>query len=234
MGDPDLFDTDGFKAILEKNQMGVSLLNTGNINYAFGLSLVNADPEKEKQAFEKFTRIIDIAAKLGCYVQAGVSRGFAIPGKPYPYFKAKLVEVYKDLCDYAAAKNVELLLEYTNRFEINTVNNFAEARDIIERVNKPNMHLLLDTYHSYLEDPDVYETIYNAKDYVKVFHFHDSDRGPAGASNGVLDFEKIFRILYDIKFSGFLSDGLLTTAIPEEQVKRSTSFLREMINAYRL
>lgn len=234
IGDPDIFDTDSAIEILKEKEMGISVVNSGNINYAFNVSLVNADPKKEQKAFEMLQGIIRVSSKMGCITQVGVSRGVAIPGKPVPYFKSKLVAVLKDACDYASKLGANLVLEYTNRFEINTINTFEEARDIIDRVGKSNLGMLIDTYHSYLEDPDVYDTIRAAKDYVKHFHLHDSDRGPAGASDGVLDFELIMRILKSIGFNGYLSDGLLTLKVPEEQTLRSTAFLKDMIRAYQL
>jgi sugar phosphate isomerase/epimerase len=234
IGDPEIFDVEKFEKILLEKQMTVSAINSGGIEYIFQSSLVNADPKEEEDSFKKLQSIIRLCSRLKCLAQVGVSRGKAIPGKPITYFKSKLVAILKDLATYAEKLNVNLVLEYTNRFEINTINNFAEARDIVDRVGSQNLGILLDTYHSYLEDPDVYETVFNARDYVKHFHLHDSDQGPAGASNGVLDFEKFMRILKQINYSGYLSDGLLTTKLPEEQVLRSTSFLKDMIRVYGL
>ncbi|MGH9671930.1 MAG: sugar phosphate isomerase/epimerase family protein, partial [Bryobacteraceae bacterium] len=114
------------------------------------------------------------------------------------------------------------------------VHTIDEGIRIIERVAKPNLGLLIDTYHAYIEEDDVYSAIERARDHVRYFHLHDSDRGPAGASNGVIDFDRIFRILNESRYSGYLADGLLTMELPEDQVNRSTCYLHERITRHQL
>ena len=226
---PDTVDADELSAALDKHGMTISAINSGGILYALNASLVNADREKEKLAFEKLRKVIILSAKLGCLTQVGVSRGFAVAGRPIHWFLDRLACVLKEACCCAAEQGVNMVFEYTNRFEINTINNLSEASYVIDKVAKPNLGLLLDTYHSYLEDPDVYDAITRARGYLKHIHLHDSDRGPAGASNGVLDFDRILKIIKEIGYDGALSDGLLTTQLPEEQVRRSTAYLRETV-----
>ncbi|MCI0627028.1 MAG: sugar phosphate isomerase/epimerase [Acidobacteria bacterium] len=232
--DPDVVDAAELIEALHKHQTTISAINSGGILYALDTSLVNADPQKEKLAFRKLQTVIRLAARLGCFTQVGVARGFAVVGKPIHWFRDRLAGVLREACDCAAEQGVDVVLEYTNRFEINTVNNLDEALCVIDKIARPNVGLLLDTGHSYLEDPDVYEAIVRARDYLKHVHLHDSDRGPAGSSQGVLDFDRIIRILSEINYSGALSDGLLTLSLPEEQVKRSTDFLRATALKYGL
>jgi D-psicose/D-tagatose/L-ribulose 3-epimerase len=92
------------------------------------------------------------------------------------WFKDCLVDVLKRVADYAAGLGVPIAFEYTNRFEINTINTAAEAREIVERVGSPNLGVLVDTYHSFLEDPDVCQNIRDLNGRVRYFHA-DSNRG---------------------------------------------------------
>lgn len=226
-GDPDLVDADALEAALKKHGMAISAINSGGINYVLKISLVNADPEKEKIAFQKLQTLIRLSKRFGCLQQVGVARGFAIHGVSNEQFKTRLVAVLQKACDYAAEQGVQIIFEYTNRIEINTILNLNEALEIIGRVDRPNISLLLDTGHSWLEDPDVYESLRRAKGYLRHVHLHDSDQGPPGASkNGVLDFDRIIRIFKEIGFSGFVSDGLMTSALPETQVLQSSSYLK--------
>lgn len=229
-GDPDLVDVQSLEAALSRHGMEISAINSGGINYVLKMSLVNADPEKERIAFAKLQTLIRICKRLGCLQQIGVARGFAIHGVSNEQFKTRLVEVLRKACDYAATEGVQIVFEYTNRIEINTIINLNEALEVIHRVNRPNISLLLDTGHSWLEDPDVYESLRRSRGYLRHVHLHDSDQGPPGASkNGVLDFDQIIRIFREIGFSGFVSDGLMTSALPEEQVFRSIGFLKNKL-----
>jgi sugar phosphate isomerase/epimerase len=225
--DPAAVDPDALSAVLRKSGMTISAINSGGILYALDVSLVNANPAAEKLALEKLQEIISLSARLGCLAQVGVSRGFAVAGKPIHWFRERLASVLKEACDCAAEQHVTVVFEYTNRFEINTINNLDEALWVIHKVAKPNLGLLLDTGHSYLEDADVYEALMRARGYVKHIHLHDSDSSPPGIGSGVLDFDRIFGILKEINYAGAVSDGLQTLKLPEERVRRSTDYLKE-------
>ena len=81
----------------------------------------------------------------------------------------------------------------------------------VRRVDRPNLGLLLDLYHMYLEDANMDESIVKAKDWVRHFHFSDSDRWPAGVGHGTIDFPRLLVLLRAIGYSGYLSEGLVPT-----------------------
>jgi D-psicose/D-tagatose/L-ribulose 3-epimerase len=233
-GDPDAVDADALEATLQKHGMLISAINSGGLSYVLKVSLVNGNRRKEDLAFRKLGTLIRLARRFRCLVQVGVSRGEALQGRPADYFRDRLVEVMKRVCDAALEQQVGIIFEYTCHLEINTINTLSEALGVIERVAKPNLGLLLDTYHSSVDDPNVYDALQKTRGILKHVHLHDSDRGPAGASNGTLDFDRIIRILGDIGYCGALSDGLLTLSLPEDQIRRSTCFLRETLRKYGL
>jgi D-psicose/D-tagatose/L-ribulose 3-epimerase len=144
------------------------------------------------------------------------------------WFKDCLVDVLKEAAAYASQLGVPMVFEYTNRFEINTINTGAEAREIVERVGSPNMGILIDTYHSWLEDPDVYQNIRDLNGHVRHFHLHDSNRGAATIAGGENDFDRILDVCGQIGYHGWFSDGLLTMKYGEEELRRSTSTLRQL------
>ena len=234
MGDPALFDAAAFKPLLEKHRLKVSAINCGGIEYLFKASLVNGDEAKAGFAMEKLKGCIRCCRDLGCIQQIGVARGFAVPGRPMRWFKASLVEALQEAARYAAGLDVQVVFEYTNRFEINTINTAVEAREIVERVGSSNLGMLLDTYHSYLEDPSVYTAILDMKDHVRHFHLHDSNQGAAIIGGGENDWECIMRTCGQIGYHGWFSDGLLTLKYPEDEIRRSTATLRSLYGKYGL
>lgn len=233
-GDPESVDAGKIASVLARHGMKMSAINSGGLKYMFDAGLVHADPQVAEKTFSRYQSIIRLAGQLGCLAHVGVARGSALEGKPLWYYRDQLVEVLRAACDYARQFGVSIVLEHTNRFEHNTIYTSGEAIDVIDRVNRSNLGLAIDTYHAYLEEQDVYEAIRRAKGYVKYLHLHDSDRGPAGASNGELDFDRIFAVLKEIGYSGFVADGLLTTMLPEEQIVQSTSALRSLISKHGL
>jgi D-psicose/D-tagatose/L-ribulose 3-epimerase len=234
MGDPALFDTAAFKTLLTKHRLGISAINSGGIEYLFKASLVNADQGKAAFALDCLKHCVRLCRDLGCIQQVGVARGFAVPGRPMRWFKDQLVEALTEVATYAADLGVPVVFEYTNRFEINTINTAVEAREIVDRVGNSNMGILLDTYHSYLEDPSVSATILDLKDYVRHFHLHDSNQGAAIIGGGENDFECVMRMCAQIGYHGWFSDGLLTLKYPEDEIRRSTSTLRTLYASYGL
>ncbi|NLE46755.1 MAG: sugar phosphate isomerase/epimerase [Chloroflexi bacterium] len=233
-GDPEVVDAGDLAAVLARHGMEISAINSGGLNYMYGGGLVHADARTAEMIYSKYQCIIRLAGQLGCLAHVGVARGRALEGRPLWYYRDRLVEILRAACDYASGYGVNIVLEHTNRFEHNTIYTPREAIDVIDRVDRPNLGLAIDTYHTYLEVEDPYEAIRSAKDYVRYFHLHDSDRGPAAASNGELDFDRVFGVLKEIGYSGFLADGLLTAVLPEQQIQRSTTSLRRLIHQYAL
>jgi sugar phosphate isomerase/epimerase len=234
MGDPDQFDASAFKALLEEHNLRISAINSGGIEYMFKASLVNADPGKMDLALAHLKSYIRQCQKLGCIQQVGVARGFAVPGRSMRWFKDCLVDVLKEAAAYAEQLDVGMVFEYTNRFEINTINTAIEAREIVDRVANSSVGMLIDTYHSYLEDPDVYQNIRDLKDYVRHFHLHDSNGGGALIGGGENDFERIMEVCGEIGYHNWFSDGLRTLTYSNEQVRQSTCGLRQLYNKYRV
>jgi sugar phosphate isomerase/epimerase len=173
--------------------------------------------------------MVRIAEQFGCFVNIGLFRGPAIEGKPIAYTRDMFVEILAAACDFAAAHNVGVNFEPTNRFEINFINTTQEGLDMIRRVGRSNLGLLLDLYHIYLEDADMVESIRESQGVVRHFHFSDSDRWPAGLGHGEFDFPALIALLKEIGYSGFLSEGLVPTDDVDESARRTAAYLRGLI-----
>ncbi len=228
MGDPDEFDAAAFKDLLREHGLGISAINSGGIQYKLGANLVDADERKMELALGKLKTNIRHCHALGCLQQVGVVRGSAVPGRPMRWFKDCLVDVLQQAASFAAELDVGLVFEYTNRFEINTINTAAEARAIVDRVAADNLGILIDTGHSFLEDADVYQNIVDLRDYVRHFHLHDSDGGAAMIGGGENDFDRVLEKCAEIGYRNWFSDGLHTMKYSEEELRRATSGLRRL------
>ncbi len=234
MGDPDKFDVAAFRKSLAEHGLQVSAVNSGGINYLFKSALVSGDPGVAEFAFGKLKGYIRICGELGCLQQVGVARGFAVPGRPMRWFKDLLVDVLKAAASYAAERNVNMVFEYTNRFEINTINTGAESREIVDRVGSPNLGMLVDTYHSHLEDPDVYQNLLACNGRVRHFHLHDTNGDPAIVGRGEHNWDRILETCAAIGYRGWFSDGLFSMKYSEDELRRSTSTLRELYRKHGL
>jgi sugar phosphate isomerase/epimerase len=196
----------------------------------FGLTLLHEDRTTREKAFVKFTELTELCGRFGCALNIGLFRGRALGGQPISFSKALFVEILREGCDYAEQFGVPVNFEPTNRFETNFIQTTTEGLEIIERVNRPNLGLLLDLYHMYIEDDDLYASIELAGDRIRHVHFSDSDRWPPGVSRGELDFPRIVSLLQRAGYEGYLSVGLLKTDDPEENARTTVQFLRSLID----
>jgi 5-keto-L-gluconate epimerase len=228
--DPDTFEWDRLEKALKDYKMELACINSGRLYSQYGVTLIHADKAIQKKALEKFKSIIRVAARFKCYANIGIFRGPAISGKPVVYTRDMFVDILKELCEYAAQYKVTINFEPTNRYEINFINTTDQGLDIINRVNMPNLGLLLDLYHMYLEDDDMLSKIVYCRNIVKHFHFTDTDRWPAGNSNGEVNFPQLINILKLINYNGFLSQNLVRSEDADACAKTTATFLRELIS----
>jgi 5-keto-L-gluconate epimerase len=229
--DPDTFEWNRLEKALSEHQLTMSSINSGRLYSQYGVTLINEKKEIQEKAIQKFQSIIRAAARFNCFANIGIFRGPAISHKPVAYTRDMFVDILKGLCDYAAGYKVGINFEPTNRFEINFINSTDDGLDIINRVNKSNLGLLLDLYHMNLEDDDLLSKVVYCRNVVKHFHFTDTDRWPAGNSNGLIDFQQLIGILKLIGYDGYLSQNLVRADNADECARRTASFLKEIINA---
>lgn len=79
---------------------------------------------------------------------------------------SSIKEIGKTAQDYGISYNLEI----TNRFENFLLNTAREARDFVDRVDNPNVNILLDVFHMNIEEDSFYDAIVTAGD--KLGHFH--------------------------------------------------------------
>jgi 5-keto-L-gluconate epimerase len=230
IGDPDTTNAEELEKALKKYGKELACINTGRLNSQFGLTLLHTEKQVRQKAVDKFKSVVRLASRFGCYANIGIFRGAAIEGRPISYTRDMFVEILKELCDFASEHHVSINFEPTNRFEINFINTTNDGLDVINRVNRPNLGLLLDLYHMYLEDNDLLSMIVYCRSVVKHFHFSDSDRWPAGVSHGEIDFPALIRILTSIGYNGFLSEGLVRSEDADLCAAETARYLKQLIN----
>jgi sugar phosphate isomerase/epimerase len=229
IGDPRALDLDEMEKALAAHNVELACINSGRMASQFGLTLVHEEEAVRKEAFSRLRQLIELCGRFRCALNIGLFRGGAVEGKPIAYSKQLLVETLSEACSHAESLGVTINLEPTNRFEINFIHTTDEGLEIAEKVDHPNLRLLLDLYHMYIEDDDIAESLHRAKDKVRHIHFSDSDRLPPGLSHGKIDFAAIIEILGAIGYSGFLSVGLARTDHPESDARNTAEYLKGLL-----
>lgn len=121
--------------------------------------------------------------------------------------KETVARKYAELCDFAAERGVDLLIE-TNGYLAET----TAMADLMERTARPNMGVIWDVHHTvrfYGETPA--ESVSRIGRYIKHVHIKDSVRGRNGkitymlTGYGDIPVEEAVKELAGIGYDGFLS-----------------------------
>jgi len=198
--DPNLINWKTLKKILDKEQIAVSAIGTGQAFLVEGLSLSSNDLNTRKKAVERVKRQIEFAQYIGGLVIIGLMRGFWKNGSGT---KENLLDSIKQLGDFAVSKNVSIVIEPLNRYECDNLNTITEVLEVIEEVALPNVGVLADTFHMNIEEPSIEDSIRKAKN--KLFHFHVADSNRWAPGSGHINFKSIFETLKEIDYSGYIS-----------------------------
>lgn len=188
------------QAQLNRFNLRVYGIATGQTYYNDGCGLFSSERRKRKQAIQRMKGHIDLAAKLEAMVIIGGIRGRLEDDSDHARQLIAGKEAIYEVGLYGREKGVTLLLEPINHFETNVINTLAQGVELIEELALSNLKLLADTYHMNLEEVSCEKALKDSSKYLAYIHFADSNRLAPGW--GHTDFQSIFRTLMEIGFGG--------------------------------
>ena len=188
---------------IRKRAEKLNLILTGGGSLPRGKEILSRDREKRKEALEYMKSLIRKVFEMGASLYHGIiyATGGIFTGKgPSKEELGYAVEVLKEASAYSKKYGVNLCLEPANRYETYVLNTVSDSLELLNKIDEPNVGLLLDSYHMNIEEKDMYESIVSAKG--KIFHFHvnENDRGIPGT--GHIPWDDVFRALKDIDYKG--------------------------------
>ncbi len=226
---PAQVDPAALKQLLERLDLQVTALGTGQAYLEEGLSLADTDPAIQDGVRQRLRDQVDLARRLGgAAVLIGGIRG-RLKGDP----KARAAEyrtavaAVQEVADYAATRDVELLVEPINRYETNFINSIAEGLAFIDEVGRENVGLLADTFHMNIEERSFAQSLREAGERLRYVHLVDSNRWAAGF--GHIDFDEIFTALYEMGYEGPLCAEVLPLPDDDSAVRQHVSFVRSRL-----
>ena len=223
----DEINQQAIKSLLEETGLQVSCISTGQVFAESGLMFTDENILKRNKVKKIFMDIIDLAADFCYLVNIGRVRGQIENGEEEAGEK-RFIEMIRELCDYAALKNVCLILEPVNRYEINFVNSVEEGVALLQKVSHSNLKLMPDVFHMNIEDTKIGEELYRNIEYIEYIHLADSNRLAPGW--GHTDFNNIFYHLRKARYKGWLSVEILPKPDPFTAARQAIDFLIPFIN----
>jgi D-psicose/D-tagatose/L-ribulose 3-epimerase len=177
---------------------------------------ISPDQAIRDAALERLKWAIDMTAAAGGEVMCGpfhsAFKTFAGRG-PTEDEKKWGAEVLHQAADYAAGLDVQLCVEFINRFECYFLNTVADTKAFVQMVNHPNMKMLYDTHHSHIEEKSISEALRSCTDFLGHFHIAENDRGTPG--KGQVNWEETFKMLKEINYDNWLVIESFSADVPD-------------------
>ena len=167
-------------------------------------NLSSADPAVRNAGRAFFEETLTNLAKLDIHVIGGALHSYWPIDYSKPVDKAgdraRGLEGITSLADFAANLGVNLCLEVLNRFENHVLNTAEEGVAFVREVNKPNVKVMLDTFHMNIEEDSFGAAIRAAGPLLGHFHTGENNRRVPG--KGRLPWHEIGTALREIGYSG--------------------------------
>lgn len=192
--------------VLIKRALEESGLVCGSVAATMGQGRdLRGSMEEQVAAAEYIKSLISIMPELGSQTLIGpiyssVGRAEATKEEIYEKQWQTVVSHLKDIAAYAVKQNVKIAVEPLNRYETDFINTCDQVLRLIDDVNNDALMLMLDTFHTNIEEKDTAQAILKAGN--KLLHLHacGCDRGTPG--NDHIQWPAIFAALEEIGFSG--------------------------------
>jgi len=203
MPDVATFDADMTAKLLQDNGLvaGVSL----------GLSpetdISSEDPECVARGRAMLADVVSLTRDVGGHYLGGVIFSklgrYAVPVTERG--RANSIESIAWLADRAAASDINLGLEFCNRYETNVLNTTEQTLAFLQEVDRPNVVAHLDVYHMNIEEVSFSAAVHAAAAAGKLGYVHlgESHRGALGT--GSVPFEEFFTALHEVDYQGVLT-----------------------------
>jgi len=166
-------------------------------------NLSSADPAIRKAGRAFFEQTLANLAKLDIHVIGGALHSYWPVDYTKPVDKAgdraRGLEGIAGLADFAADLGIDLCLEVLNRFENHVLNTAEEGVAFVREIDKPNVKLMLDTFHMNIEENDFAGAIRTAGPLLGHFHTGENNRRVPG--KGRLPWHEIGTALREIGYA---------------------------------
>ena len=193
--------------LLATNGLQLAAIASGRIYADDGLSLSLPDSARRDEAARRLTELVDMAGEHGAKLIVGLLRGPRPADGDVPAANARLIETLGTCADHASAVGAGIVLEAINRYETTLQCTAAEALDLVERVGRPNVNVLLDTFHMNIEEACIADAIVATG--ARLAHFHVADSNRRAPGFGHVEFDAVVAALDAIDYQGWISAEIL-------------------------
>lgn len=224
---PTELDVEHIKMLMKVNNLPVPAIGTGQAFGEEGLSFTHTNPDIRKKAINRIKEQITFSKNFDAIVIIGLVRGTVGKDESRDEAYKNMLSAFDECASFD--ENVKIVIEPITRYETNLLNTVDETLKFINELGKPNVGLLLDTFHMNIEEPSITDSIKLAKE--RFFHFHvaDSNRWHPGA--GHIDFKAIYKTLQEVNYDGFVSAEILPMPDSDTAAENNIKILKKVFTS---
>ena len=194
--------------------------------------LIDPDPKIRQNGIDYVKASIDGLALLGGKNLVGpfysaVGRSWQQSAEEREHDMQILIEILKDIAEYAGKKGITLGLEPLNRFETSFITTADQAIELVDRVNHPALKIMLDTFHMNIEENSMGDAIRKVGPRLLQVHSNENNRGTPGA--GHVPWKEVAQALKDIKFDGVMVIESFTSKV--KSIARAAAIWRPLASS---
>jgi D-psicose/D-tagatose/L-ribulose 3-epimerase len=221
---PQLMDRGLTRELLKEHGLGIGCSR----GLSFAADVSSEDPACVARGMAMLEEGVSIAAELGGTYFGGILYG-AMAKYPGPLTAAgrrNATESVKRIADFALKKGVTLGLEVVNRYESNQLNTAAQALEMLDRIDAPNVVVHLDTYHMNIEEEDFMKPVLLCGKRLGYVHIGESHRGYLGT--GTIDFQTFFKALAKIDYQGVVTFESFSSTVVSDELSNALAVWRNL------
>ncbi len=168
-------------------------------------NMIDPDPDVRKQTMKYLKESMDIGEQLGARLILSVPSGVANVTDGWTDKNQDLcIEGLQELGDHSKSiGKILFAIEPINRYENAFLQRADQALALLGKLKHPRVKMMLDFFHTNIEENNNGDAIRASKDYLIHCHVADSNRKSCG--RGMTDWYGIMRALRDIDFNGSMA-----------------------------
>jgi fructoselysine 3-epimerase len=194
-----------------------------------GHNLTSPILEERRHTIDHYKDLVELTAEWGGKIVLYIP-GWIIFGTTFKQAWEWSTAALSEIADKAAKFDVTLVIEPVS-FDTNFVDKGEEAIEMMEEVNKPNVKLMFDTFHTLYRKEPSSDYIYRMGKNLRHIHISDNNRLPPGQGRG--DFISVINALKDIDFDGYLTMELgfdRRDIEPDFVARQSYEYLKPLVD----
>jgi sugar phosphate isomerase/epimerase len=185
--------------------------------------LTSEDEEVRQRGIEYSRTAIDVAVELGAKFFNICASQPAVPQVPFPKspvaeLRQKFGESLRTVCQYAAPRNVTILLEPLNQYEAlpGALTSVYDAIGLIDELGLENLGVQPELFHMNISESSIPRALRAAGKRIHVFHMNETNHYRLGT--GHADYKAIIRTLKECGLEGYVT--VYGSLISEEVFKK--------------